>query len=288
MSLEQASPVRAGDPAAVAFEVGMPHMDPWGLSENWLLKEAGHLHWRRLAASLGTRPGALTDRSGRRLYAAFTHVHLRDARLDGVEEDELLTLGISACPLGRSSHYSHQVLRDAAGKARARLEMLSTLVVRERQGDNHSVARCRPAADPPAGGHPLLREEAQACADAAREVKANGWRERFMLGPSEELPSLDVMEVLPCEAIDYNGAGLFYFASFQAWVDRAHETWGLTRRAHFVRERQLVFHGNVNPGERILLRLVASYRTAGSAWTWTQLLRLPDRAVIADVATCRR
>jgi probable biosynthetic protein (TIGR04098 family) len=96
--------------------------------------------------------------------------------------------------------------------------------------------------------------------------------------------------VTPCPYNDFNGAGLLYFASFQALADRAHGHWGLhaTERAAqgVVRERQMVFHGNVNPGEALRFGCA---RCATPAWATGAGPRCSARAgrCVADLATLR-
>ena len=267
--------------AAADLVVGMPQLNSLGLSENWLLKEAGDRHWRDLAAGLGCRPGELRDAQGRRVYAAFTQVHLREARLRDVQEDQRLRWQSRGTPLGRSRHYSRHLLAGADG-ALARLEMLSAFVARQRGGDNHSVLRVPMAAG---AADPGAAEEAAACAEAARAVRAGAWRERFALGAT--MQPLAVQALRPCPSNDFNGAGLLYFASFQALADRAHWAWGLADGHAAVRERQMVFHGNVNVGEGLELRLLARRAAGRGHWSWTQVCRESDGRVIADIATHR-
>src|SRR4026208_1904067 len=54
--------------------VGMPQLGPYGLSENWLLRHFGDIHWRLISESLGTRSADLFDEDGNRLYASFIRV----------------------------------------------------------------------------------------------------------------------------------------------------------------------------------------------------------------------
>lgn len=282
ITLQAPAGAAAGPLAPVPAEVvvGMPQMNSLGLSENWLLKEAGDRHWRHLAARLGCRPGELRDAAGRRVYAAFTQVHLRDARLPLAREDQRLQFQLRGAPVGRSQHYSQMALVGPEGGL-ARLELLSVFVVRERAGDNHSVVRV-PMAEGGGAGDAALAEEAAACAEAARAVRGGAWNERFGAGP--EAQALAVQAVRPCPYGDFNGAGLLYFASFQALADRAHWDWGLADGRASVRERQVVFHGNLNVGETLELRLLA-HRPAGRGhWSWTQVRRAGDGKVLADMA----
>jgi probable biosynthetic protein (TIGR04098 family) len=52
-------------------QVGMPQMALGFLSENWLLKELGDLHWDKLCNSLQRKSNDLVDSQGRRLYATL-------------------------------------------------------------------------------------------------------------------------------------------------------------------------------------------------------------------------
>ena len=217
---------------------------------------------------------------GRRVYAAFTQVHLRDARLPLAREDQRLQLQWRDTPVGRSQHYSRLALMGPEGGL-GRLELLSVFVVRERAGDNHSVGRV-PMAEGGGAADAAFAEEAAACAEAARAVRGGAWLERFGVGA--EATALAVHAVRPCPYNDFNGAGLLYFASFQALADRAHWEWGLADGRASVRERQIVFHGNVNVGETLELRLLA-HRPAGRGhWSWTQVRRAGDGKVLADMA----
>lgn len=283
-----AAPAAHGGPvgsqeAAPDIVVGMPQMNSLGLSENWLLKEAGDRHWRHLACSLGCQPGELRDAQGRRVYAAFTQVHLRDARLHSVHEDQRLQWQLRGSRVGRSQHYSRQTVLGPDG-ALAQLEMLSVFVARERAGDNHSVLRV-PMADATPAPDAASAEKAAACAEAARAVRAGVWHERFAV--DEDTPALAQERVRPCPANDFNGAGLLYFASFQALADRAHWAWGLADGYAAVRERQIVFHGNVNVGEELELRLLARRPAGRGHWSWTQVRRSSDGRPVADIATHR-
>lgn len=261
--------------------VGMPQMNSLGLSENWLLKEAGDRHWRQLADGMGCRPGQLRDAQGRRVYAAFTQVHLRDARLHGVQEDQRLQWRSAGARVGRSQHYSRHALLGPDG-AVAQLEMLSVFVARERAGDNRSVVRTPMGGATPAADA-AVAEKAAACADAARAVRSGAWHERFGRAPGEAVLARDRLR--PCPANDFNGAGLLYFASFQALADRVHWSWGLADGRVAVRERQLVFHGNLNVGETLDFLLLARRSAGRGHWSWTRVCRSSDGQAVADIAT---
>ena len=65
-------------------QVGMPQMALGCLSENWLLKELGDLHWETLCSSLQRSSNDLVDSQDRRLYATFVRIGFE---LDGTLKD---------------------------------------------------------------------------------------------------------------------------------------------------------------------------------------------------------
>ena len=58
--------------------INMPQLCLEALSENWLFKEAGSMHWDLLCEGLGTSSSELKDDVGNRLYATFVRI-----RIDG-------------------------------------------------------------------------------------------------------------------------------------------------------------------------------------------------------------
>lgn len=75
-----------------SYLVGMPHLSFVGLSENWLLKHCGDLHWSMLAERMGFGSSDFRDAQGRRLYAAFVAIQLEECRLEEIREDDRLEI----------------------------------------------------------------------------------------------------------------------------------------------------------------------------------------------------
>jgi probable biosynthetic protein (TIGR04099 family) len=253
------------------YLAGMPHLAYAGLSENWLLKECGHLHWQLLARLHGLEVPAFSDREGRTAYAAFTAIHLRGLQLERIGENVRFELHSGLQPAGRARHCSEHRLF-VAGQLCGELTMLSTFVSRTSAGDNRSAARAQFAAEdgvPMAPGH------------AARTLLEAGkhWREAESDEQSQE------QRFSPCPALDFNGAEFLYFAQFQAAVERAE--WALARGSQQppCRERQLYFYGNLNPGDDLLLRL-GPQAEPGSAQR-CEIRRASDGRKLAEVLTHR-
>ncbi len=94
------------------YTLGMPHLCPNGLSENWLWKELGHRHWGLIARAFGRAAAGFDPSSQQPTYAAFRRIALQGGNLGSVRENDTLdvrsTLTIwvwpmAACPPRGSS-----------------------------------------------------------------------------------------------------------------------------------------------------------------------------------------
>ena len=56
------------------LKLNIPQLLSGGLSENWLLKELGDVHWAMISESLGTKSNEIIDSNGERLYASFVRL----------------------------------------------------------------------------------------------------------------------------------------------------------------------------------------------------------------------
>src|SRR5262245_2535567 len=89
------------------IRIGMPQMALGCLSENWLLKELGSLHWDCLCLSMKRKSNEVLDSQGRRLYATFVRIRVSfDKNLSAFNEGDDLVMSISMSRFGRSSAQS--------------------------------------------------------------------------------------------------------------------------------------------------------------------------------------
>jgi len=226
---------------SVQLVAGMPELNACGLSEAWLQRNCGSQHWLALSQALGRPSDLWADTQGRRVYAAFGWLRLREARLDLAEEGQALRLNSHLRWLGRSHAWSHHRLATGVQNL-AELDMLSVFVSRHCASDNHSVRRAdMPTAvvDEPAPettallGH--LRQWRQASETRTKPVVS--WR------------------TTPCPRSDFNGAGLLYFPSFTTLADRALWHWGLLGPHERIASRECLFLGNIAISETVEVRL---------------------------------
>ena len=121
----------------------------------------------------------------------------------------------------------------------------------------------------------------------SRALRRDQWAEHLgFTRPSAA--ALDRLVIDPCPAQDFNGADFLYFSSFQAFVDRAE--WAFLRPLNpraTTRRRDIVYHGNIEPGDRVAIVLRAVRRDAGTLGHWCRIEREGDAAPLADVFTVR-
>jgi probable biosynthetic protein (TIGR04098 family) len=229
------------DPHAAATEatvqVGMPQLGLNGLSENWLLKEAGHRHWTAICSQAGIESHQITDPQGNRLYAAFVGIELEGDPLGMITENELLRVDTSLARFSSKRFFSRNEFRSASGASTV-VQMVSIFVKKPVFDDNRSLA----------GGHPdPLRAIPQTDAPSKALDMLERWKHHKTTPPADPREG-HVHRQSVCPTTDFNGARLLYFANFQHMLDQA-EWFTLNHdRMQFASSevRRLYFYGNVN------------------------------------------
>lgn len=236
------------------IRIGMPQMAVGCLSENWLLKELGSLHWDNLCASLNRKSNDISDSQGRRLYATFVRVriNLNDTLAAFTEGDEL-HLGVQMSRIGRSSVQSAITIESNASLGAATL--LSTFSFRT-EDNNTSLAKSEPAADFDASIPPVA--EIPAFFSEYSVVRKQYGRLR-----QTELPA-NTYRINPFT--DSNGANLLYFASYQSIHDYLSSPAGFHTKS-----RDIYYFRNSELGDSI-------HRTAAS-----DAVRADDRIEVNDI-----
>jgi probable biosynthetic protein (TIGR04099 family) len=277
--------ILGGGPAAPSISdrivLGMPHLCLGGLSETWLIRECGHRHWFQLARAAGRAVPDFRDAIGDPVYAAFVAVTVRDARFNAVGEHDELEFETQLTRVSRTRFMSIHQLR-LRGCPVGEVVMTSVFVKRTVAGRNRSITRVEVPDLPPVEPDEFADEAAMAAT-----LHRGHWKEHlgFTRADAEVLERLVID---PCPAQDFNGADFLYFSSFQAFVDRAEWAWlrPVNPRAT-TRRRDIVYHGNIEPGDRVAIVLRALRRGEGAIGHWCLIERESDAAPLADVFTLR-
>jgi probable biosynthetic protein (TIGR04099 family) len=160
--------------------------------------------------------------------------------------------------------------------------MSTTFVQRHAARDNRSVSRAVLA---------KLAGNVTPIPDAAREMVLLGKRLRAgeseacerLAGAASALHAPTVF--LPCPSNDFNGADFLYFASFQAFIDRAEWQRHLFPEPPVLTRRDLHFYGNVNIGDSLEVHVLAENVDEIGIAHWCEVRRGSDGQKIADVLT---
>lgn len=231
--------------------IGMPHLTPNGLSETWLMKELGHRHWLMLARDLGMDNADFRTADGDEAYAAICATSLTEARLECVRANAVLTIHSRLSAVSRTQTSTTHVL-SVEGRDVGRVELISAFVHREIEGRNHSLARV--AVRLPQAQCYEFNHLAKNAADLRNARISKYWG--LPVTADEPLRSF---EFHPTTSQEFNGAGLFYFAEFQAIADRALDAWFPHREP--LKRREVYFMGNIERDESLNFDLVAASET---------------------------
>ncbi|QGZ65778.1 hypothetical protein FAZ98_26990 [Paraburkholderia acidisoli] len=262
----------------------MPELAFAGLSEQWLLRTCGQLHWSALAAQARLASPDFYDEAGHKSYAAFTAIRVREARFEDVSENQRFAIEADVRRIAGARHFgAFRVFTTES--AIAQVELLSTFVRREHAGDNRSVCKAMFTGAPPAA----MPAGAQALIDQSRRLRANDWTAHGRLERATHAVEHKV-DYLPCPSLDFNGAHLLYFASFQSMVERAEWHWRSAPQSAppTLVERDMAFYGNANVGDRLVLSFGARHAGHDGLSHWCSIARAGDGVRIADVVTHKR
>jgi probable biosynthetic protein (TIGR04098 family) len=259
------------------IQVGMPQMALGCLSENWLLKELGDLHWEKLCSALQSQSSKLVDSQGRRLYATFVRIRIQlDGTLRDFPEGDEINLSIDMSRFGRSTVQSAIAIEGTKSSGRANL--LTTFSVRAGEGGN-SLMKSEPAGeyqdiDAATDVTPFFTEYSTVRSEYGRRI-------------SEERP--EPSQWYPINPyIDSNGANLLYFAAYQSMADYLVLRQFPDERDVFTKERDIYYFRNSDLTDASYLESVSRERTAsGQVQGQNLLFSASDGSCLAFMRTIK-
>jgi probable biosynthetic protein (TIGR04098 family) len=280
--------------------IHLPQTDATGLSENWLFKHCGEMHWDYLCAAIGVsgvNSKEMRDDAGNRLYPTFVAIKGRYAKpLCTVQMDQHFQTTVKLNHFGRA--FFHSTIAFENEEARFDLEMLTTFVARNKDGLNE-LHQSLPSntlqynSEPLSKSPPLLKLSQALRHENLTDYDFLGYR----FSPLEHELDLQV-SFEPSPYIDYNGAGLLYFAAYPAMTDmlerqliRKHRLaatnsdWALQTSTI---ARDVFYYRNLNIGEELTASLRRFDRVGENVILHTLLMAKDDRAALADVITAKR
>jgi len=198
--------------------IGMPQLGPCGLSENWLLRHLGDLHWRIICDALRTRSKEIADADGHRLYASFVRVTWQASRpLSAFDESDVIAGEIAMVRCGDGLFISDTTLSILEETITVR--MVSMFTRRERPASNE---RLRPSAPAVPADCPIPDvEEIPLYVSEHRLLRTGGLATLDLAGHHFDLtaPTAETVSYRINGYTDFNGANLLYFASYPTLAD---------------------------------------------------------------------
>jgi probable biosynthetic protein (TIGR04098 family) len=180
--------------------INMPQMAMGGLSESWLFKELGDIHWSLLTESLGVRSRDIADERGNRLYATFTRIRYTSTiPLGDYRENDALDFDASMSRMGAGMFFSTINADSDMGSIHA--QIMSSFSMFGEKENNTSLVK----------GQPALPENFPIPSMSDVPAFASEYRERRA---AEQPPSIFTTEYEILPQHDINGVGLLYFAAY--------------------------------------------------------------------------
>jgi len=282
--------------AARRLRLGMPHLDVGGLSEGWLFRHAGDLHWEAIGRRLGVATDQIRDEARQRIYPTVVALRARyGAPLSDVRENDIFSADLAVMPCGRACAQGR--IAAAAGPAELSLELVTTFALRRPDG---AMRTAIPAARLAARWTPI--QPASHLAQLARAARRGEPLDDPFVGPAfavdPQAPPLGRVRHQPSPYADYNGAGLLYFAAYPTIADTAERRivrrLGLSRRggpdwavATSPVARDVFYYGNLPLGDALVAELVCFTDDQDGVKTRVRLRRARGGQPIADVVTRR-
>lgn len=258
-----------------AYPINMPQMALSGLSENWLFKELGDVHWDMVTHFLETPSAGITDDLGDRLYATFTRIVLdMEPSLRTVRENDMLTVEAGLSRYGASFFFGDHQL--TSGDTRGVARTMSTFAKYGERGKNTSLMKGTPNLPDP-GALPSLESFPDF---------GTTYRERRGEEAPEVIWSCDY-EILPSH--DINGVGLLYFAAYPTIMDLCIERYEAEQggkgflAAHSTTHKDICYFANSEPTETLVFRLHARHEEGGVVSHRASLARKGDGVRMSEV-----
>jgi probable biosynthetic protein (TIGR04098 family) len=273
-----------------SYEINMPQMANSALSESWLFKELGDVHWGLLSKGLNTKSSEIKDETGNRLYPTFTRIQISTLPLFVYRENDHLRLEASIKRFGLSTYVSEMTFEIDSNNSRATL--MTSFSTRE-SIDNSKLFKNQPfiiknqipeytSAPEILNDYRLLRK------NLIETIRTNDHEFNLSVSPIHEV----IYTLNPFYEI--NGVGLLYFAAYPIISDKCEADYfndsGYKRweSNFYTIQRDIFYFANCNIDDSILFRLnSAEFISNNLVKVFSSLYRKRDMTLMAHVFTIK-
>ncbi|MBD0294598.1 MAG: hypothetical protein ICV84_05250 [Flavisolibacter sp.] len=276
---------------AKQVEITMPQMANSALSENWLLKELGDLHWQLLSDGLEQKSSEFKDGMGNRLYATFTRIAYSLSHLTSFQENDVINFSGSIKRFGNATYLSH--INGESGNHFIKSNLMTTFSVRL-SDDNASIEKSYPVEKVNHIEEWSRTPEFLTDYRLLRKNLTDTWSlSEFMFPVSDEVLFECDYAINPYYEI--NGVGLLYFAAYPVisdfctadfCKDKFNTVDWLT--GFQTTHRDINYFANCNAYDKIVFRLNYFEQAGNAIKTVTTLYRQSDKMVLAKMFTVKQ
>ncbi len=270
----------------------MPQMAIEALSENWLFKELGNLHWEMICEGLETKSFDLKNDTGNRLYATFVRIRIQcEESLKSFKENDAVDMSGKMNRFGNSMYFSE--IDFHAPHAKVQAELMTTFSIRDAV-DNTRLAKSEPGGTVnniekaklfPAFGNEYRLVKKQVLKELKCDDKVFEIKDEVLFETEYELNPY----------YDLNGVNLLYFAAYPVINDvceaRYFNPKNLDERyeqTYYTAYKDVLYYANCNLNDAIIYQL-NDCRTFDDAYHISSTLRRKsDNAIIARVFAVKR
>jgi probable biosynthetic protein (TIGR04098 family) len=273
-------------------EINMPQMANGCLSENWLFKELGDIHWKLLCKGLNTKSSLLKDDNDNRLYATFVRIQIIHNSLSSYKENASLSFRGSIKRFGNSTYISS--IKGNCDGMPIEAKLMTNFSVRSEE-DNANLSKSKPSVSdncvPEYTSNPIFFSDYRLAKKQLLEAfKVKGIQ--FEL--NNEVVYETEYDINPYYEI--NGVDLLYFASYPIISDVCEaryfnkESSGVRWEKRYCTELRDVFYfSNCNIHDKIIFKLNSyEYIEGGKIKLSSALYRKSDGKLMARIYTVKK
>lgn len=243
------------------YKINMPQMVLSGISENWLFREIGDLHWSIICDGLGSDSHEMRDELGNRLYATFVRVRIvSNVNLQNFKENDTINMTSESVRFGKSIYFSDVGIISDLKHIEASL--MTTFTLRE-GSDNQKLTKSQPCNIK----NNRIRNS-ETIPIFCKESMLMRKHENYKLSLSNE--DFNIVEDYIYENgykinpfLDLNGVNLLYFASYPTISDYCEAEYFNSSKSVNNRwelgtstiARDIFYYGNCNISDSLIYRL---------------------------------
>ncbi|WP_103865511.1 SDR family NAD(P)-dependent oxidoreductase [Aquimarina sp. I32.4] len=291
------------------YSLNLPHLLSGAMSENWLLKELGDVHWAMIFDSLGVKSDKLVDNNGDRLYASFVRLKWEsDASLKSFNENEEIKLSSELSHYGKKTFFSDS---EIVGSNKTLKASLMSVFSAKKSDNNENLSGGANLNARIINVHkhkklPKLAKEYLAIKSSLFSSKHSEFKNDNTLNLYDTDFNITNDKVFFSKSYlidaydDINGVGLLYFATYSKISDKCELSYfqqnyiGVISGYNWADQssciaRDIHYYGNANANEKLLYNLEDCYYiNHDTIQLRSSLYREKDKVLIAKIFTIKK